>query len=497
MSDLSPATTAALSGRAALVLAGAVAGAAALGLEVLAARAMAASVGSGSACWAVLLAVALGSLAAGNLLGGWMAGRMPARRLLTGVLLAAAAAALCLSWLYPPAMRWATSMSVIGGMLVAALATQLTPMLLLGVVAPVVLSAGRRGAGGAWAGVVLAAGSAGGITGALATGLYALPELGIARSYVAIAAVLAVGAIPVAILPGRRIATASVLIVLGACGVGWACRGEAGLIQSRYGQIEIHRDDFATTLWVDGLPQTAIRGSVTVGAGLRNGYLLEAALLLAKTPPRDALVIGLGAGLAPALLEAHGLQCLSVEIDPVVVEVARREFGFRGDVECADGRAFLARQARTWDMIVVDVCTSEKLAWHLFTVEGLMLARERLSRGGVLAIQFISDAGPWEASVLQTVREAFPRCVLLAPAIELAPFGPRWIFAGGIRSPAVPDADGGDSSPMPWRSAEPSASWRLIEPTCEGKLLTDDRFAAERDWSATAMRWRCLYGRPR
>ena len=56
--------------RAYYLLIAAAAGAAVLALEVLAARTMAPALGSGPVSWSALLAVALGTLAVGNLAGG-------------------------------------------------------------------------------------------------------------------------------------------------------------------------------------------------------------------------------------------------------------------------------------------------------------------------------------------------------------------------------------------------------------------------------------------
>ena len=96
-----------------LLMVSAVGGAAVLGLEVLAARAMAPAIGSGSAAWSSLLAVALGTLAAGNLLGGFLADRASALAILAWSLVLAAVAVVGLSQVYPPAMRCAAGASLV------------------------------------------------------------------------------------------------------------------------------------------------------------------------------------------------------------------------------------------------------------------------------------------------------------------------------------------------------------------------------------------------
>ena len=222
--------------------------------------------------------------------------------------------------------------------------------------------------------------------------------------------------------------------------------------------------------------------------GLEYGYLLEVALLLrGHPPPRHALVIGLGAGLAPRTLELHGVRCESVEIDPSVVEVAREEFDFRGTVHVADGRSYLRRSRREWDMIVLDVCTSDRLAFHLFTVEALETARGRLAPGGILAIQFIGDDGPWSASVARTVREAFGSAIVIAPRLQTGPVGPQWVFAGRTPIPPPPRESEGPGADVPWR---------VVNIEGRGALLTDDHFPAEIDWARTAALWRRCVASP-
>ena len=161
------------------------------------------------------------------------------------------------------------------------------------------------------------------------------------------------------------------------------------------------------------------------------GYLLE--LLFAMRPDtRTALVVGLGGGLAPRLLEMHGISCQSVEIDPAVVDIPQRRFGFTGNVMLGDGRAILARDDSRYDLVFLDACTADRLPWHLFTLEAMRIIRNRLTNDGILAIQFIGDDGLWSASLVQTVTQAFSqeRCVMLAPASAREPVGPRWLFIG-------------------------------------------------------------------
>jgi SAM-dependent methyltransferase len=256
-------------------------------------------------------------------------------------------------------------------------------------------------------------------------------------------------------------------------------------------------------LLVDGLPQTGLVDSIAPWEALHRGYLLEMALLL-RPQPRSALVIGLGAGLAPRVLQAHGIPCESVEIDPRVVEVARREFGFDGPVTVADGRTFLEQTPRSWDLIVVDVCTDERLPYHLFTREAMEVLRRRLTPDGLVAIQFIGDPspslpsaalpsaslgtggaglGPWAARLAGTVRETFGSSVVLT-APGTTGVGPCWLMAADDPLPPV----------AVFAPPDDSVPWRVVEPTCTAAPMTDDHFGAEWDWARTAASWRCATG---
>ena len=194
----------------------AVAGAAVLALEVLAARLLAPALGSGPVSWAALLATALGMLAVGSLLGGRLSQAAKPEGVIAWSLTLAAVFLVVLSQCYGPLLRWAAGQPLLAGEIMAAWIVQAVPLLALGTITPVILHQGRD-ASGRWGGTVLAAGSAGGIAGALAAGLLLPPAVGLARSLLALAAVLAAAALPAAFRGRRRLAAVSA--------PGIACRG--------------------------------------------------------------------------------------------------------------------------------------------------------------------------------------------------------------------------------------------------------------------------------
>ncbi len=454
-------------------------GAVVLALEVLAARTIAPALGSGALMWSALLAVALGVLAVGNLTGGLLSECVIPYGLISWSLAASSACLLLVSQFYATAMRWSADQPLLIGAIAAALITQAVPLGMIGSITPAILQQGRQGMG-RWAGIILSVGSCGGIMGAIGMGLVLLPLFGLTKSYLVLAGLLALAAFP-AVWPNRRWPAAGVLLaLLGLIAICWYCHQPDAAVQSSYGQLEIHVTGLSRVLLIDGLPQTGLPAQLVAGDGLRCGYLLETALLM-KPKPSRALVIGLGAGLAPRILAAQGIDCESVEIDPKVLEIARKEFGFVGRATIADGRAFLKNTSQKYDLIFLDVCTTDRLAYHLFTVEALHTLHNHLLPEGIVVIQFIGDDGPWSASLVRTVKAVFGDCLMLAGRRELGRIGPRWLFAAHW-SPQDPQQD---SFFLPT-----GRSWEVIRPSEPGYLLTDDHFPAELDWARVAVAWR-------
>ncbi|UFS69384.1 fused MFS/spermidine synthase [Geomonas sp. RF6] len=130
--------------------------------------------------------------------------------------------------------------------------------------------------------------------------------------------------------------------------------------------------------------------------------MMLAALYL-HPEPRRILIIGLGGGTLATTLSAifPEAEIDTVEIDPAVVRVAQRYFGFRVSdrvrVAEEDGRAFVRRAARegeSFDIVMLDAFEQEYIPEHLLTREFLTEVKSVLTPEGVLA------ANTWSSSRL-------------------------------------------------------------------------------------------------
>jgi spermidine synthase len=121
--------------------------------------------------------------------------------------------------------------------------------------------------------------------------------------------------------------------------------------------------------------------------------MMMAALYLNPSPQR-VLIIGLGGGTLPGALQKilPVARIDAVEVDPAVVRVAGKYFGFAPGRQTTvfeeDGRVFVKRMQKQqirYDLVLLDAFDHEYIPEHLLTREFLLEVRSILAAGGVLA----------------------------------------------------------------------------------------------------------------
>ena len=150
---------------------------------------------------------------------------------------------------------------------------------------------------------------------------------------------------------------------------------------SRYLRFD---SSFQSGMWLDDPYRTRFRYTDYLDLGIAH-----------RPAARDVLFIGLGGGSAPKRMwrDFPRLRMQVVELDPDVVDAAYRWFELPRDprlaVDVDDGRRWLTRHDKRWDVIVIDAFYADSIPFHLATREFLQLVRERLAPGGVVVVNVI------------------------------------------------------------------------------------------------------------
>jgi len=162
---------------------------------------------------------------------------------------------------------------------------------------------------------------------------------------------------------------------------------------SPHGAIVVTEDDRGLrTLLLDnsGARQSVVKPDDPGHLELAYTRVAMLALAICEEPSR-ILVVGLGGGTLPMFLRKHypDATISVVEINPDVVDVAKRFFGFREDahlrVHVGDGRHFIENiRLLPYDIIFLDAFGAESIPAHLATQEFLQAVRRAVAPGGVV-----------------------------------------------------------------------------------------------------------------
>lgn len=142
--------------------------------------------------------------------------------------------------------------------------------------------------------------------------------------------------------------------------------------QGDHGLVQVVERDGLRMLLIDGAVQGAMRADAPAPADP-----LPEIVASAKPEAKRVLLIGLGTGRTAATFLSRGFLVEPVELDPVVLDFARKHFGYTGPCEIADGLEVLRRPGARWDAIVIDAFTGGETPGPLFEPTALRSAASR------------------------------------------------------------------------------------------------------------------------
>jgi len=467
------------------------AGIGALATEISASRLLAPYFGSSTIVWANLIGIVLAALALGYWLGGRLADRRPEPSLLGFIVLGAAVCVAAIPFVAKPLLDLtveglddASAGAVVGSFL-GVLLLCAPPVVLLGMVSPfaIRLAVSSVETAGAVAGRLYALSTAGSLLGTFLPALLLIPAIGTQRTFLVIAALLALSSC--FLLGPRYLVVAAALAALVAVPPG-AVKAEAGLLYEetsyhQYIQV-VERPDGRRVLHLnEGVAVHSVwqADSVLTG-GVWDAFLAVPPLL--GRPLERVAILGNAAGTTARALGVYypDARIDGVELDPAVSRVGRRYFGM-GDnpllsIHDADARPFLRSTDSRYDLIVVDAYHQPYVPFYLATREFFRLVRDRLAPGGIVALNVatVPDDDRLVRAIGRTLAAELPQ-VLEWPALRFN------TIVLGLTAPLDPEELGrrlrsGPADLAPLRDLLE----RDVEPlVASGRPWTDDRAPVE------------------
>lgn len=388
-------------------------GAVLMALEIVGSRILAPYFGSSVYVWGSLISIFLAALSLGYYLGGVAADRWPR----PGVLASTLGTAGVLILLLPVLARSILEAFALWDLgprtspLLASIVLFALPSILMGVTSPfaIKLAATTLATVGNTAGVLYAISTAGSIAGTLLTAFVLIPAMGVRAilytlgvSLLALCALMAVQAIRVV----RAAASVALLALLFTAPLAPPAAGQTNCGDSRivfekdtvYHRIRVAEDRCYRWLHFDRSRQGGMFLTDPRESPLRypDYFLLS---WLFNPGIKRVLVVGMGSGSVPkrVLSDFPQVQVDSVELDPVVVEVAKRYFELRENprhrIFVQDGRQYIRRAEVSYDLIVMDAYFAEGVPFHLVTREFFRQTKARLAPGGIVAANIVGFLG--------------------------------------------------------------------------------------------------------
>jgi spermidine synthase len=450
-----------------------VTGAIVMSFEMLGSRYLNPYFGSGIYTWASLISTVLAALTAGYFIGGWLADRKPSAAVLSVTVLIGSAYLLLLPLFAEELLELVLAGvdDIKAGSLLASLAILFFPVTFLGMYSPFAIRLLLRSAlsSGTVSGTVYGISTVGSIVGTLGTTFFLLPHMGSRALTLTLgsAGVLAAAVLFFAPRVGRRAALA--LIAVGA--VALVANGRAAIAQDNTpprvadlvdeqirADIAKRRDGRIARIETEynDIFITKRRNELTMSFQLKGWDYTESVMnlrdpddlpvkytrsmttaLVYPAEPTRMLMLGLGGGSISTYLGRAMPESTidTVEIDPGVIGAAKKYFGVRENAKVryftGDGRVYLKRNAKTYDLILVDAYHGGYVPFHLLTKEFYALLKQRLNPNGA-AVFNVHDSTKLYVSTLKTLATIFP-------TVHLYPSGENEVSVVVTPEPAASD----------------------------------------------------------
>lgn len=427
-------------------------------IEIVAVRALSPHYGNTIFTVSSVISVILAALSIGYYAGGKLADKHPSLQWFFGIILVSGLAVLAihfLSIITLPILSFLLPLT--SGPLVSSLLLFFVPALLLGTLSPYAVKlqsviVPEQGVGSV-SGKIFFWSTLGSITGSLLAGFALIPNLGIDYIFISTGVVLfLLGFIPLAVLgfnKKRLVKSALIVFFLVSINLYFTQQLKSYFIYSEdkiYEKISIY-DSTQENRPIRSLRQDRNASSAVFldsddPTDLVYEYSKYYSLYkIFKPDVQNALVIGGGAYSIPKVLlaELPEAKIDVVEIEPSLFNLAKQYFKLKDNLNLSnhteDGRRFLKEADKKYDLIFGDAYQSLfSIPNHLTTREFFTIAKENLSDGGVIIINFIGDLSRQRQSLtfaeIKTFQSVFPNSYFFAVESPKSTNVQNMIFVG-------------------------------------------------------------------
>ncbi len=415
-----------------------IAGAAVMALELMGSRLLAPVYGNTIFVWGSLIGVVLAALSVGYFFGGKLSDIRPNFSTFSLVLFSAGILTLLIPIIAAPVFDWVVSLNVGEryGPLLATTMILAPPSALLGMISPYAIRLAARSYEriGNVSGNLYSLSTIGSILGTFLTVFVLIPQFGVNRIILAVAITLLLASLFG--LDARIKILVLILLLLSPFLAPYITRrASVAAYTLALGNVVYETDSpYHHIVVTDGID--ALRGGGRVRTLLLDDNFHSAMDLddpdrvvyvytdyfnlgfLVNPLTKNVLFIGGGGFTGPKqfLKKYSSVQVDVVEIDAEVIRVAKQYFSVPDDPRLRifneDGRIYLHRSEKKYDLIVLDAYSRTFVPFHLMTVEFFREAYEDLTANGVLIQNLISGtvgvyAGLLKAEV-RTMATVFP-----------------------------------------------------------------------------------------
>ncbi|MBL4656928.1 MAG: fused MFS/spermidine synthase [Flavobacteriales bacterium] len=401
-------------------------GATVMAIEMLVAKMIAPLYGASLYVWSSIIGVTLIALAAGYYMGGRLSEKFAGMSTLLKLIFAVSMLLGLMTVAAAGIIGSMSDYSIRTASFFSALLILGPPMTLLGMVPPLIITTLTRlvDDSGRVSGLVYAVSTLGGILASLIIGFYVLPAYGIKGPLLVFAGILLAFAVAGFIKKKKLIfPVIGLLVFLPLVKAHFKDPARMKVIkvidqlESVYGQINIIDNMYKKEriLVINNITQTLVNfGEWNISQmGYVHNLSVFSSLALNDNPAPKALLCGLGGGSIMTELTNMGFEADAVEIDARMPDLGTKYFAFDQnscEIYIDDARHFIRNSTKKYDLIVLDLLTSEVQPSHIFTLENFEHMKTLLSEKGMLVINFqgyiYGAEGRAARSILKTLMAA-------------------------------------------------------------------------------------------